>query len=175
MTFPQYRVQELPASPLGKAQRVRDPERKRQLVLEHMASVLKHLGPDTSRERLNQHLLEDGCQCSAEDFPRCYQQAFGVVLAGQQAQVVPTKTSEVTLEWLICQAARELPQPFTLAQLVVACWRKAPQRFALAGFPEYPDTQRVLPALCGKRGLVARGLLRKVAPKMYQVNKLFTV
>ena len=57
--------------------------------------------------------------------------------------------------------ARELPQPFTLAQLVVACHRARPDLFSLDDYPSYPSEHRVRCTLWGQYGLIGQGVLRR--------------
>jgi hypothetical protein len=63
------------------------------------------------------------------------------------------------LAWLILQAAKALKGPFRLEDLIVACWRRWPASFGLAGYPQYPDAHRVRCTIYGRRGLWRRGCL----------------
>lgn len=72
---------------------------------------------------------------------------------------------------LVMQAAKSMPPgPFDRADLVVAAWKLAPNVFGLDGqWRLHPCSNKVYALLAGKRGLVGRGLLRKVAAKRYEV------
>lgn len=60
---------------------------------------------------------------------------------------------------------------FTINELVVACWKNEPARFCLTGFPEYPDSNKVIVCVSGARGLVAKGVLTRVAPGVYSCSE----
>ena len=65
----------------------------------------------------------------------------------------------------------EARDSFLAEELVVAAWRECPQRFGLRGYEAvYPDSNRVLYNLMGSRGLVARGLLERVAGRRYRLT-----
>jgi hypothetical protein len=69
---------------------------------------------------------------------------------------------------LIVHAARKFDREFTTEELVVAVWLGSPETFGLKGYElSYPDSNKVIVQLCGKNGLVARGLLSKVGPKRF--------
>ncbi len=60
----------------------------------------------------------------------------------------------------ILEAARLLPQPFTVAQLVVAAWRRDRRSFGLPGLERcHPSSKLVECYLYGRRGLIDRGHL----------------
>lgn len=65
----------------------------------------------------------------------------------------PARSTQVILD-----AARALPQPFTLEQLVMAAWQAAPELFGLQGYP-HPDSARVRCCLYAKKGPFKRGVL----------------
>ncbi len=65
--------------------------------------------------------------------------------------------------WLtLLRVARSIPQPFTLNDISVAVWRACPDFFGMKGYP-YPDNHKVHYILYGSRGLIARGIIRRVA------------
>jgi hypothetical protein len=69
----------------------------------------------------------------------------------------------------VLQAARSFGRPFSLTELILAAWRLDPVSFGLAGVHlVYPDSRPVLVTLCGKRGLVARGLIRRLRQNHYE-------
>jgi hypothetical protein len=71
--------------------------------------------------------------------------------------------------WLILlRVARTIPQPFTLNDISVAVWKACPEFFAMKGYP-YPDNHKVHSILYGDRGLIAKGLLRRVRRGLFQV------
>lgn len=61
--------------------------------------------------------------------------------------------------------------PFTAEDMVVAAWKNFPDSFALEGYPQYPDSNRVYTKLMGRRGLAGRGWLVKVSQKRYQLSE----
>jgi hypothetical protein len=70
----------------------------------------------------------------------------------------------------IMRVARLLVQPFRKNDLVIGCFRRYPEPFALKGFPEYPDSNLVLCYLYGRRGLVSSGLIERVGTGVYRVR-----
>ena len=88
------------------------------------------------------------------------------------AEPEPVQTDD-SPSWLkILRAAQRLEngQPFTANALVVAAWQLDHEAFGLEGHAEYPDSNRVLWILMGQRGLVRRGLLERVGPKLYRLT-----
>jgi hypothetical protein len=80
-----------------------------------------------------------------------------------------------TQQQLIMEAARGLSRAghhlFTYEQLVVEAWRVSPLVFGLAGYEEnYPNANKVLSNVHGKKGLVARGLLARLGRRLLQVK-----
>lgn len=66
-------------------------------------------------------------------------------------------------------ALEKLPETMTESCLIVGLWQADKDRFGLPSFREYyPDSHKVLTMLCGQRGLVARGHLRRIGNGMYQ-------
>ena len=60
---------------------------------------------------------------------------------------------------------------FTAEDLAIAAWKKFPDSFAIEGYPQYLDSNRVYTKLMGKKGLVGRGWLVKVGEKRYQLSE----
>jgi hypothetical protein len=84
--------------------------------------------------------------------------------------------SELTVSQKIILAAHRLEEqghtPFTSEALTVASWKESPRTFGLKGFIEqYPDANRVLACIMGERGLVRRGWMQKVGPKLYTLSR----
>jgi hypothetical protein len=71
--------------------------------------------------------------------------------------------------WLtLLRVARTIPQPFTLNDISVAVWRTCPEFFGMKGYP-YPDNHKVHYILYGDRGLIAKGLIRRVSQGLFRV------
>ena len=71
--------------------------------------------------------------------------------------------------WLtLLRVARAIPQPFTLNDISVAVWRACPEFFGMKGYP-YPDNHKVHYILYGSRGLIARGIFRRVSEGLFCV------
>ncbi len=71
--------------------------------------------------------------------------------------------------WLtFLRVARTIPQPFTLNDISVAVWRDCPDFFGMKGYP-YPDNHKVHYILYGNRGLIAKGLIRRVRQGLFRV------
>lgn len=67
-----------------------------------------------------------------------------------------TKASHLLL------AAESLPPQFTVEDLIVAAWKRAPLEFGIHDYAEeYPDSNRVLVKLSGTNGMVERGQFRR--------------
>ena len=61
---------------------------------------------------------------------------------------------------------------FAAEELVVAAWKHSPRRFGLAGYvDDYPDANKVLASLMGRKGMVSRGWLRRVASREYVLTE----
>lgn len=69
--------------------------------------------------------------------------------------------------WTQTRAGRA---PVHFGEIVVSAFERSPEHFALAGHPGHPDSGRVQKYLSGREGLVARGLIERVAPRMYRVT-----
>jgi hypothetical protein len=72
----------------------------------------------------------------------------------------------------LMESLRDLTgQTFSWEQMVVAAWRWEPAYFGLAGFEDqYPDSNRVSTCLYGRRGLIRRGKIRRVGPKLFKLE-----
>ncbi len=70
------------------------------------------------------------------------------------------------------QLEAEGQSQFTAEALIVAAWKRFPRTFGLKGFAEqYPDSNKILSALMGERGLARRGWLAKVGQKLYSLSR----
>jgi hypothetical protein len=71
--------------------------------------------------------------------------------------------------WLtLLRVARTIPQPFTLNDISVAVWRACPDFFGMKGYP-YPDNHKVHYILYGNRGLIAKGIIKRVRQGLFCV------
>jgi hypothetical protein len=71
--------------------------------------------------------------------------------------------------WLtLLRVARTIRQPFTLNDISVAVWKACPDFFGMKGYP-YPDNHKVHFILYGQRGLIAKGLIRRVQQGLFRV------
>jgi hypothetical protein len=71
--------------------------------------------------------------------------------------------------WLtLLRVARSIPQPFTLNDISVAVWKVCPEFFGMRGYP-YPDNHKVHYILYGTRGLVAKGIIRRVRQGLFRI------
>src|SRR5262245_6256089 len=66
----------------------------------------------------------------------------------------------------VARVACTLPQPFTLNDGSVGAWRACPEFFGMKGYP-YPDNHKVHYILYGSRGLIARGIIRRVSEGLF--------
>jgi hypothetical protein len=76
--------------------------------------------------------------------------------------------------WLrILRVATCMPsETWTKADLAVACWIADPDAFGLTGYREkYPDAQRVYSKVDGAAGLIHRGYLEQLDPKLVTITK----
>lgn len=75
----------------------------------------------------------------------------------------------------VMDAARKLSEggnSFSLELLTVTAWTDNKNKFGITGFEgQYPDINKVCCLIMGVRGLVARGLLAKTAPKQYKLTE----
>ena len=71
--------------------------------------------------------------------------------------------------WLtLLRVARTIPQPFTLNDISVAVWKACPEFFGMRGYP-FPDNHKVHFILYGQRGLIAKGLIRRIQQGLFRV------
>ncbi len=69
----------------------------------------------------------------------------------------------------VLQALKD-QQPLDLPELAVRCWRMFPERFGVTACGlSFPDVNKVLTQLVGKRGLVNRGFVTKNG-RLYSVE-----
>ena len=74
--------------------------------------------------------------------------------------------------WVLQAAVNLGKGPFALALLVVHAWGRHYEEFGLEGCEsDHPDSAKVASIVMGQRGLVARGYLEKVRPKVYRVTE----
>lgn len=76
----------------------------------------------------------------------------------------------MTINDKILSAAKELPTEFRQEDLIVTCWQRYPAEFSLGSY-SYPDSNRIISSLCGKKGLVFRGFMRRVRPKVFRLTE----
>ncbi len=70
----------------------------------------------------------------------------------------------------ILQAAAANGRDITLPDLVVAAWRRAPALYCLQGYPEYPNSNKVVAALSHRYGPVKQGYLERVGVGRYRLT-----
>ncbi len=74
-------------------------------------------------------------------------------------------------EKILLAAGTLSAEGFTAEELVVTTFKHFPKDFCLMGFPEYPDSNKVLTQITtSKRGLQRRGWLVQVGTKRYQLT-----
>ena len=96
-------------------------------------------------------------------------EAFREKLAKADVRQQTIKRLRGSGHWLtLLRVARTIPQPFTLNDISVAVWKACPDFFGMKGYP-YPDNHKVHFILYGQRGLVAKGLLRRVQEGLFRV------
>jgi hypothetical protein len=82
--------------------------------------------------------------------------------------------NRMTLDEKILVAANGIAngvEGFTAEELIVSAFQIYPENFSLLGFPQYPDSNRVLTQITtAKRGLQRRGWIRKLGPKRYELT-----
>ena len=78
----------------------------------------------------------------------------------------------LTVDVRILLAAATLPAAgFTAEELVVAAFNEFPKDFCLMGFPQYPDSNKVLTQVTtAGRGLQKKGWLTQIGTKKYQLT-----
>jgi hypothetical protein len=84
-----------------------------------------------------------------------------------------TATQHYTVGDHVLIAAATLPQPFSFADLVVACYKQAPLTFALVGHPQHPNSHRLAMEIMGKKknGPTGLGFMQRVAPNTYRLTE----
>jgi hypothetical protein len=71
--------------------------------------------------------------------------------------------------WLtLLRVARTITQPFTLNDISIAVWKTCPDFFGMKGYP-YPDNHKVHYILYGAKGLIAKGLIKRVRQGLFRV------
>jgi hypothetical protein len=71
--------------------------------------------------------------------------------------------------WLtLLRVARSIPQPFTLNDISVAVWKACPEFFGMRGYP-YPDNHKVHYILYGTRGLIAKGIIKRIHQGLFRL------
>jgi hypothetical protein len=71
--------------------------------------------------------------------------------------------------WLtLLRVARSIPQPFTLNDISVAVWKACPEFFGMRGY-SYPDNHKVHYILYGTRGLIAKGIIKRVRQGLFRL------
>jgi len=82
--------------------------------------------------------------------------------AAPAAPTRPVWLERLALWELVLVALVDLGEgPHTEAEVVVAAWSLAPERFGLRGHEQYPDSRTVVSRLSGEKGLVGRRLARR--------------
>ncbi len=77
--------------------------------------------------------------------------------------------------WLtLLRVARSIPQPFTLNDISVAVWKACPDFFGMRGYP-YPDNHKVHYILYGSRGLIAKGIVKRIRQGLFRLPDDFDV
>lgn len=89
-------------------------------------------------------------------------------VAREMAKPIPVRFCVLLAVWQRQQEHGDVTVRF--GDLVVAAWKRAPASLSLEGHPDIPDASRVLKYLCGDEGLVAIGMLRRVADRRYQLT-----
>ncbi len=77
---------------------------------------------------------------------------------------------------MILLAAWELEEqgqsPFSAEALIVTAWQKYPRAFGLKGYTDqYPDANKVLASIMGRKGLTNRSLFVKMGQKLYALTR----
>ena len=79
------------------------------------------------------------------------------------------KRFRASSQWMmVMRVARRIPHPFTLNDLSVACFLEDAVNFGMKGHPQYPDNHRIHYILYGEKGLIAAGLLRRIAEGLFE-------
>lgn len=67
-------------------------------------------------------------------------------------------------------AGEDGDEEFSAESLMVAAWQKYPETFGLKDYEQYPDSNKVMTYLVGEKGMIGRGWLNKVGPKLYTLG-----
>ncbi len=87
----------------------------------------------------------------------------------QRARRETIKKLRSSGHWLLLlRVARTIPQPFTLNDVSVAVWKAHPEFFGMKGYA-YPDNHKVHYILYGTRGLIAKGIVKRVRQGIFRV------
>jgi hypothetical protein len=70
---------------------------------------------------------------------------------------------------VVLAVARTLQQPFRLNDLSVACHKHDPDFFGMEGYKHHPDNHKIHSFLYGRRGLIRRGHLERIAEGLFRV------
>ena len=70
---------------------------------------------------------------------------------------------------VVLAVAKTFTQPFRLNDLSVACHRHDPEFFGMEGYKHHPDNHKIHSFLYGRRGLIRRGYLERVAEGVFRV------
>ena len=96
-------------------------------------------------------------------------ETFRENLAKADAQQQTIRRLRSSGHWrTLLRVAGTIPQPFTLNDISVAVWKACPEFFGMKGYP-YPDNHKVHFILYGQRGLIAKGLIRRVQQGLFRV------
>ena len=72
---------------------------------------------------------------------------------------------------MLLRVARNIPEPFSLNQLVVTAWEAHPDIFGMPDYP-YPDKHKVHELVYGKGGMISSRSLRKTATGLLCVSDI---
>ena len=104
-----------------------------------------------------------------KDTPAGSARAAGVFSCAPLARRQAIKKLRSSGHWLtLLRVARTIAQPFTLNDISVAVWRACPEFFGMKGYP-YPDNHKVHYILYGTRGLIAKGIIKRLRQGLFRV------
>ena len=87
--------------------------------------------------------------------------------------MIKPNSKKMSIPDRIILVAGTMPSEFAAGYLVEKVWLEYPLDFCLEGCSKsYPDSNKVLSALLGTKGMVAKGWLMRVRPKTYAVTAL---
>jgi len=91
----------------------------------------------------------------------------------REPEIRSEPAKSLTLRNTILRAATALPDgSFSAEDLTVQAFLMAPEIVAMNGHPHFPDHHRVYAALCGRRGIVEKGYLERLATGQYMLTEL---